>query len=104
MIIQVDVAAGRKALEEPEDCKAFHVQASGVAEGALDEVAAALGDWAAGGADGHVWVSVAAVRAAAAGRVGPGWDADFDGMVAYASTKGWLNATGDSLQAHVVWS
>ena len=28
-------------------------------------------------------------------------EADFDGMVAFARTKGWLNATGDAIAAHV---
>lgn len=104
MFVRVDVPAAATTLQEPEDCKKFHVEASGVPEGSLDAVLAALGSWASGGDDGHVWVSIDAVRSAAAGRVGDGWAADFDGMVAYAGTKGWLNAAGDGIQAHIVWS
>jgi len=103
MFIRVDVAGGQATLEEPDDCKKFHVEATGASEGDLDAVVAAMGDWAAGGGDGHIWVRQDAVRRAAAGRVGDGWQADFDGMVGYAASKGWLNPAGDAIQAHVVW-
>jgi hypothetical protein len=103
MIVRVDVASGSAVLDEPENCRAFHVAASG---GDPAAVAAALG--LAGSAEGapadHVWVGVDWVRAQAAGRVPESWNGEFEGMLAYASTKGWLNADGSSIQAHIAWS
>jgi hypothetical protein len=39
----------------------------------------------------------------AAGRVGAAWQTDFDRMLDYARTKGWLDDAGDAIQAHVEW-
>ena len=100
MFVQVGGASGQVELIEPEDCKRFHVVAvgSGASPAAVAE---ALGVWAAGATDDHVWIRVEAVRAAAAGRVGPGWAEEFDGMIGYARSKGWLNEAGDAIAAHV---
>jgi hypothetical protein len=87
-------------LVEPEDCTRFHVEYH-TAGATPAEVAAALGDWADGATDDHVWVRISALRNAAAGRIGPGWDDRFDAMVAYARSKGWVNGAGDALAAHV---
>lgn len=49
----------------------------------------------------HVMIPVATLRRLAAGRVPEGWDADFDGMLAKARERGWLNEAGDAVQAHL---
>ena len=98
MIVRVD-AGGRASLEQPEDCRAFHVEASG---SDLATVAASLGSRPPV-PDDHVWVGVDWVRQQAAGRVGPGWDADFAKMLDFAAGKGWLDGSGQAIQAHVVW-
>lgn len=100
MFVRISGPGGQPALVEAEDCKKFHVSYGG-ADGTPAQVAAALGDWAAGATDEHVWIRIAAVRSAAAGTVGPGWDGEFDGMVGYAASKGWLNEAGDAIAAHV---
>jgi hypothetical protein len=103
VIVVVDVAGGPATLAEPEDCKRFHVEAAG---GDLDAVAGALGPagTAEGAPEGHVYVDVDWVRRQAAGRVPDGWDADFEGMLGYARSKGWLNEAGTAIQAHVEWA
>ncbi|MEZ5232213.1 MAG: hypothetical protein R2755_15090 [Acidimicrobiales bacterium] len=100
MFVRISAAGATPELVEPEDCKKFHV-ASGLVGAGNTEVASALGDWAAGATDDHVWIRVDAVQAAAAGRVPEGWAADFDAMVGYAGSKGWLNEAGDAIAAHV---
>ena len=98
VIIRVDRSG--PSLLEPEDCKRFSVEV-GDLPGGPAALLAALGSWAAGGDAAHVWIRIDAVRAAAAGTVGPAWDAEFDGMVAFAGTKGWLDETGTAIRAHV---
>lgn len=88
-------------LEEPADCTRFHVEAPAADTEAVGARLGAAGT-AAGAPEGHVWVDVAWVRAQAAGRVPEDWPASFDGMLGYAGAKGWLDATGASIQAHVV--
>lgn len=93
--------SGGPTLEEAADCTRFHVEApDGDARAAGPRLGAA--GRAEGAPDGHVWVDVAWVRAQAEGRVPEGWAADFDGMLAYASKKGWLDPDGTAIQAHVV--
>jgi hypothetical protein len=99
MIVKVDAGAGRASLEEPEDCRKFHIEASG---GDADAVARALGSTEPAPA-GHAWVPVAWVREQAAGRVGESWPADFDAMVGFARSKGWLDGSGAAIQAHIEW-
>ena len=50
----------------------------------------------------HVWLDIAAARAAGAAAIHrEAWTADFDAMVAYATSKGWTDAAGTHLRAHV---
>lgn len=103
MIVRVD-RAGQASLDNPEDCKKFHVEASG---GDVEAVGRAVGSPAGGSGEAppdHVWVPIAWVRSQAAGRVGDGWAGDFDAMVGYARSKGWLNEAGDAIAAHIEWS
>lgn len=98
MIVRVDTDDGA-TLEQPEDCRAFHVEASGVD---LHAVAAALGPRPPA-PDDHVWVEVDWVRRQSAGRVADGWDGDFAKMLDFAAGRGWLDESGQAIQAHVVW-
>lgn len=98
MIVRVDRDAPA-TLEQPENCRAFHVEASGID---LGSVAAALGSRPPA-PDDHVWVGVDWVRQQSAGRVGAGWDDEFAKMLDFAAGKGWLDDTGQAIQAHVVW-
>ena len=104
MFVQVDLATAPPtvSLEEPDDCKRFHLAVVGGRDAAM--VFGALVDAAAGRLEGdHAWITVDAVRRMAAGRVGPDWAADFDGMLAFAQSKGWIDPTGAAIQAHVEW-
>ena len=105
MYVQVDLAAAPPtvSLEEPDDCKRFHVTVLNGRDPAL--VFGALVDAAAGRLEGDdAWITVDAVRRMAEGRVGPGWSDEFDGMLAYAASKGWMDGNGASIQAHVEWA
>ena len=96
----VEVTESDARLVEPEVFSAFHVvRPTGTTPA---EFAAALDAHRVGGPDGDdVLVRVDTVRALAAGRVGPGWEDDFAGMLAYAGRKGWLSPDGSTVRAHV---
>ena len=102
MIIDIDLTGETAALElvEPEDCKRFHVAVRGGDDEALASALAAEG---VGRLlpSGEAMIDTAAVRRMAAGRVGAGWDGDFAAMLEYAGSKGWLDETGGSIQAHI---
>ena len=102
MIITVDLsrAPGDVGLQEPGDCTRFHVAARGGRdERRLADALSASGVGRVEGSD--ALVDVGAVRRMAEGRVSPDWGQDFDRMLDYARTKGWLQ--GDAIQAHVEW-
>lgn len=102
MYVHVDLDAQPAAvsLEEPENCKQFHVAVRGAGAAGLDGVLRSTG---AGKVlpSGDVMVDVEWLRRQAAGRVPDGWSTDFYGMLAYAGSKGWLDDTGHAIQAHV---
>ena len=102
--VLVDASPPQVTLEEPADCTRFHVAAVAGADDTarLDR---ALRDASVGRVDGgdDARVDVDAVRRMADGRVGPGWDGDFDRMRAYARDKGWLDDAGATIAAHVEW-
>ena len=56
----------------------------------------------------HVWLDIAAFKAAAVATLPAdeqaeldNWADGFDGMIAYATSKGWTNADGTAVRAHV---
>lgn len=49
----------------------------------------------------HVWLDIGAARASGAAQQDDGWLAGFDGMIAFAVSKGWVDATGTHVRAHV---
>lgn len=52
--------------------------------------------------DTHVWVDVDWLRTSGQAQVGdPEFAANFDGMIAYATKKGWLDDEGTAVRAHI---
>ena len=49
----------------------------------------------------HVWLDVAEARRIGVDAVGGEFGEQFDGMIAYANTKGWLNEAGTRVRAHL---
>jgi hypothetical protein len=102
MIITVDLSEskGVVGLDDPADCKRFHLSARGEKDQA--RLGAALTESGVGRLEGDdALIAVDAIRRLADGRVPPAWSEDFDGMLSYARSKGWLQ--GDAIQAHIEW-
>ena len=49
--------------------------------------------------DQHVWLDIDALRDLAGIGQPPAWRAKFDGMIAYADTRGWVE--GPAVRAHI---
>ena len=102
MIITVDLSGpdGVVGLDDPSDCKRFHLSAHGEKDGA--RLARALTQSGVGRIESDdALIEIDAIRRLAEGRVTPAWAEDFDQMLGYAKSKGWLQ--GDAIQAHVEW-
>jgi hypothetical protein len=88
-------------LHEPEDFKAFKLTTLGSGEAsAVDRALGALGSVDDDGT--HAWLKLDAVRTLAGELAdSASWSDGFDGMVAYAGSKGWLSPDGDAIRAHL---
>jgi hypothetical protein len=103
MYVEVDLGQepATPALQEPEDFKAFQLTTLGSGEtGALDRALGGLGSVDEDGA--HAWLKLDGVRVLAGDLAdSASWSESFDGMVAYAASKGWLSPDGESIRAHI---
>jgi hypothetical protein len=99
VIVHTDLDARTVRLDEAGDFTGFHVAVAG--GGPDDE---RLADLLApyGRLDGdHAWIAVDAVVTLAGDEADDGWRAGFDGMVAYAREKGFLDERGTAVRAHL---
>lgn len=95
----IEVSNGTATVREAENLKALSVVAPGGV--AHPDALAPLGR-----VDGnHVWLSVQALRESAAATIPEAdraqWVQGFDGMIAYAASKGWTDEAGTHVRAHV---
>lgn len=83
-----------------DDLQRLHLALGAVENGEADAALRAAGLGRLEGEQG--FLDVAALRAAAQPQAtAPGWAADWDAMLAYAGSKGWVVEDGASLQVHV---
>jgi hypothetical protein len=89
-------------LAEPSDFKRFHVSVKG--SHTKSELNKVLTERALGWVEGDdAFVGVEAVRALASGEaIDSTWESDFQVMLDFAETKGWLSPDGSAIRAHVV--
>jgi len=106
--VVVNLEDGIVVLREPKDTRSFALRIAGPADASseshTEHLARVLEATGVGrlGPDGDAFVVADAVRFMAAGQVDEGWDEQFESMVSYAGTKGWLDDRG-AIQAHVAW-
>jgi hypothetical protein len=97
MILRIDTDRHSVLFDEAQDCKRLSAVVSGT--GDLRGALGALGEADADGA--HLWILVDELRK---GAIPPGdtaWMERFDGMIRYAHSKGWLDATGTRVRVHI---
>lgn len=89
----IALSSAAPVLHEPGRFDQFHV----TVEGSLDDVD--LGDLCRA-EDDHVWVDIAHLRERVIA-ADPATADDFDRMIAYAASKGWVDPAGTAVRAHV---
>ncbi|WP_417217812.1 hypothetical protein [Arthrobacter sp.] len=97
MYVDIDTT-GHATLRDVGNLRELKVIAPAIADA---DVASALETAGWGQLDGeHAWLSIAALREAGTGQEA-GWEAGFDDMIAYATSKDWLSADGLGVRAHL---
>lgn len=95
--MHVVVGADGVTLDSPNEFNRFDV----VRRDGADVTAAIVEHgWGTVAESGDVMISVARLRSA--GPDDDAWRSGLDGMIGYARTKGWLDADGTHIQAHIV--
>jgi len=96
MILMIDTLNGTVEIGEAGDCKRLSAEVRG--DGSLS---AALGTLGSPDADGkHLWISIDGLRKAAAPANDAVWPSQFDAMIQYAASKGWLDGTAARVRVH----
>lgn len=85
----IRVATGEATVEDLHNFRQLHVELTGDGT-AIPGLGTIEGD--------HAWLDIPALRAHGDGT--ESWQASFDGMIAYAGSKGWVE--GPRVRAHVV--
>ena len=99
MKLIVDGAAGRVTVDEAENLKALSVELRGCSP---ERAAVLLGDRGLGRIeDGHAWLDIGALRAAARPPRSCTWDERFQRAMAYAQSNGWTDPAGEFVRAHL---
>jgi len=97
--MRISVDGSDTSLLEPDVFTSFDVVAPNLS---TNEVLAALGEGGAPSSEpDHVFVAIAAVRSMAGDAADRHWEEQFQAMLTYAASKGWLNDAGDKIMAHL---
>ena len=96
----VEVTQGGAAVRNAANLKALAVQVADRTH------LSALGDLGTVSQDGdHVWLSIESLRSAAAATLAAderaAWLDSYDGMIAFATSKGWTSPDGTAVRAHI---
>jgi hypothetical protein len=104
IVADLTAAPPSVTLADPDDLGSFKVLALApqAHPGSLAQALAGIGTIAE---DGEAFIAVDAVKRLAGERASdPGWLSGFEKMLAYASSKGWMDPSETAIQAHVEWA
>lgn len=101
MFVMVDKDL-KVSFQEPDDLKELKLVAC-VPSSELPALTAALHDVASKVNVEHAWLSESWLRAQENVRDDEGWQRSFDGVVAYALKRGWVDVAAKELRAHIEW-
>lgn len=89
---------GRAEVADADNLRALDVAAGGRTDADIDTALRASG---IGRLEGeHAWLDAGGIKEAARGDRDDAWADGFDGMIAYARSKGWANEAGE-IRAHL---
>ncbi len=85
-------------LEDPGNFREFHVAIDGDVAAAVEAFG---GRASVSERDNHLWIDIVFVRELAGDAADAEWQAQFDGMLAYANSKGWVDEPANRVEAHI---
>lgn len=99
MYVEVALTTSTTAVCEVDDLKRLSVVLD--QPGTPEAIDRALGDL--GRLDGvaHAWLNITNLRRASGRADDPDWTEQFEAMIAFAGSHGWLDPEGDAVRAHL---
>lgn len=97
MLVVVDGGSGSVVLEDAENLRALSVELRSCSPADAADLLADLGHFEGE----HVWLDIARLRDLSPLADDPEWTAGFEGVMSYADSKGWLDASRSRVRAHV---
>ena len=98
--MKIKVASQTVTVLEPEDLGRFEV-VTALTESALGDALTSSGWGTASDQPGHAYISVQAIRNGIGAAATKEWESRFQGMLAYAASKGWMNADEIMILGHI---
>jgi len=99
MYVEIDPTQGRAEVREADDVEHFSVRTTGAAD--HESLSRSLGQLGRIDDTGHAWIDIQALRDATGRSDDAEWSSGFDAMIAYATSKGWVDQAGAAVRAHV---
>tara|TARA_B100000902_G_scaffold104014_1_gene106240 strand:- start:3337 stop:3645 length:309 start_codon:yes stop_codon:yes gene_type:complete len=98
MFIQISVLENTATIHESEVLTSFEIRSL---ENDPKQIVSIMGNESSVADDNHVWVSIAWVLQQVEHKHNADWKQQFEKMIGYANSKGWLNEKQTHLQAHI---
>lgn len=99
MYLQIDTTQGRTDVREPDDLKHFSVRVAEQLD--LESLTRALGSLGYFDTPEQAWIDIRELRRTIGRDDDQEWSMQFDAMLEYAASKGWVNEQGTALSAHL---
>mgnify|MGYP001190871711 FL=1 len=98
MFIQINASENTATIQESEVLTSFEIRSQ---ETDPKRIASIINNQSSVADDNHVWVSIAWVLQQVEHKHDADWKQQFENMIRYADSKGWLNEKQTHLQAHI---
>lgn len=89
---------GSISLDDPNTFTAFSIRGEDLS---LDQIVHAFGADAEAGEEDHVWISISRLYSLGAEHGDGDWRKGCDGMIGFATSKGWVDKGRNLVRAHV---
>ncbi len=98
MFIQISTPENSAIIYESEILTSFEIRSS---EADPKRIVSIMGNQSSVANDNHVWVSIEWILQQIEHKHDADWKQQFENMIRYADSKGWLNEKQTHLQAHI---
>lgn len=98
MFIEISISENQATIHESEILNSFDIRSS---ELDPQEIIKIIGNESSVADNDHIWISIAWILSQLQHQHDSEWREQFENMITYAKSKGWVNEDHTHLQAHI---